>query len=258
MNICFHANCQALGLQYFFERSPDARGIATKVIQDFQVVLGETSREQELAAVEEADIIFYHAIGGVFPVKKWTPKKRVKLIPMSVWYNSGPFLSGASRDSWDAIIVMAREVDFGAAVHHAVHEADMRYAQRWAANLAKMEAKENREGVPEQTRISSWTAEGVEARMHLTMNHPTTDIFLRWANLLLRHIGLSPVAPEHWKRRDLNLVGLPCEDHACSGAVKHLGLGWGGDEQSNLWNYEIARKKIRAQMDINDNELFTV
>lgn len=247
MNICFHANCQALGLQYFFERSPNSRDIITNVIQDFQVVLGETSKEKERAAVENADIIFYHAIGGKFPVEQWEPKMGVKLIPMSVWYNSGPFLSGASQKCWSKVLQVARKTSINDAIHYAVHEADMGYSARWASNLRKMEEKERTEKVPEETAISKWTAEGIEKQMHLTMNHPTTEVFFRWANLLLRFIGFSELPENQWSSRfsDMNLVGLPCEDYACAGAFNQLGLGWGGDETSNLWNYEFVKKKLK-------------
>jgi hypothetical protein len=257
VNICFHANCQCDGLQYFFERSPDAGKISTKVIRDFQVVLGETSRDEERRALGSADIIFYHAIKGAFPVSDWLPKQGVKLIPMSVWYNSGPFLSGATSDSWNRIVQYARNHTFNDAVHHAVHDADMGYSERWAANLQKIIAKETREKVPEATRISSWTAEGIETRMHLTMNHPTTLVFIRWANLLLDYIGLKRLCEDEWMSRDTdgNMVGLPCEDFACSGAFNHLGLGWGGDEASNLWNYEFAKKKLKEMTLAANNTL---
>jgi len=247
MNICFHANCQALGLQYFFERSPDAHRFTTKVIQDFQVVLGEVSKEAEREAIEEADVIFYHALSGRFPVDEWKPAKTPVLIPMSVWHNSGPFLTSATSYEWHLIAEYARKHSFNDAVHYAVHEADMGYMKRWSDNFQKMTAKERRERVPENTRISGWTHEGIERRMHLTRNHPTTEVFVRWANLLLEHIGMRPVESDWTKRMhdDLNIVGLPCEDFAPSGACAILGLGWGGDDASNQWNYDVARRKLK-------------
>lgn len=257
MNICFHTNCQGSGLAYFFERSPFAKGLFIKVILDFQVVLGEVSKEEEREALEKADIIFYHAVNGEFPVKDWKPKKFLRKVPMSVWYNSGPFLSGASAESWAPILKMARDKGINEAVHHAVHEADMGYEARWDSCLAKMKAKERKEGVPEKTRISHWVKEARKSQMHLTMNHPTTEVFHRWANLLLDHVGLQQLPEKLWQNRysNTNLVGLPCEDFAPEGAVKHLGLRWGGDEVSNLWNYEFVRRKLKELTLAENNSL---
>lgn len=248
MKIHFHANCQAAGLRWFFDRSPSASSFTTDCIQNFQIVLGEESRERERQVVETADILFYHATKRVYPwPENVSPREGCELIPLSVYYQGAFFcIEQAHRHIWEPVIAFAREHGVDAAVHHFVNEMDIGYKDMWNADVAHMMTKEIEEGVPMEHRISHWQPDGLEVQQLITKNHPTSIIFLKWANLLLKSLGKQPLGDE-WDRQcrdNYNIVNLPCEDWVTTAARKHLGMKWGASDYMNNRAAQFAKEKL--------------
>ncbi len=248
MKVNFHGNCQGAGLQWFFDRSPDAASFTTNCIQNFRVMTGEETREQERRCVEEADILFYHATKRVFPwLETVSPRPGCVLIPISVFYNGAYFfIENANPETWAPIIAFAREHGVDAAAAWLVNEADLDYRGRWRADFDHMATKEEEEGVAHELRISDWQLEGDEWAQLLTKNHPSSLLFYHWANLLLVHIGQRPL-PDDWKvkcREHPNLINLPMEDWATTAARRHLGLQWGATDYENRRATQFAKDKL--------------
>lgn len=252
MKIHFHTNCMGWALKWFFERSPSASSFTLDCIQNYQIVLGEDSRERERHVVETADVLFYHATKRVYPwPENVSPRPGCELIPLSVYYQGAFFcIEQCHKPIWEPVIAYAREHGVDAAVHHFVNEMDLGYKAMWDADLAHMKNKEEEEGVPAEHRISHWQPEGLEVQQLITKNHPTSIVFLRWANLLLKSLGKQPLE-EQWDRQakdNLNLVNLPCEDWVTSAARKHLGMKWGGSDYMNQRSAQYAKEKLLEWM----------
>ncbi len=248
MKIHFHTNCQGYGLEWFFRQSPDASTFTTAVIQNFRICTKEETREQEKEVVETADILFYHATNRVFP---WpdnvSPRPGCNLIPLSVFYQGAYFfMENANQQTWKPVIEMARVDGIERAVEWLIEEADLNYETRWDADSLHMANKEAEEGVDTDIRISNWQQQGRFEQLFLTKNHPTSLAFVRWANLLLSHIGKKELSHE-WtekSRANNNLVNLPCEDWVTTAARKHLGMSWGATDYENRRAREFAKNKL--------------
>lgn len=250
MKILLYGNCQMTGIEYFMRRSPDHQAIETRVVQDFQVELGEVTKPHEKSSVEWADTIIYHSRANQFP---WDHAARFrddcKLIKASVFYNGGYYLSQAKEvEDWLSVMGYAKRHGIDAAIRYAVHEADVGYWRRRLANLRHMMEKEQNEEVPPSTRMSDFVAQGIEQEQHITMNHPTSIVFVEWADRLLKHLGFQGVGAEQREaaRCNKNLVGLPCEDYVPTSARKHLGLKWGGSDYDNQMCEGIAKQWLRG------------
>lgn len=253
MKVHFHANCQGWGLQWFFDRSPDESKFTTGLIQNFRICTGEETREQEKELVETADILFYHATKRVFPwPAEVQPQAHCQLIPISVFYQGAYFLmENARKEIWQPALDMAQQHGASAAANWLVNEADLDYRSRWQSDLDHMRLKEEEEGVAPELRMSDWQLEGHKWRQVLTKNHPSSLLFLRWANLLLQHIGMQPLGDEWISKcqQDPNLVLLPCEDWVTPAAKKHLGMNWGANQYEQQRSLEYARMKLQAWVD---------
>lgn len=253
MKIHIHANCQGWGLEWFFKRSPDADKFTTALIQNFRICTKEETREQEKEVVETADILFYHATKRVFPWPETVqPKPDCQLIPISVFYNGAYFfMENARKEIWQPALDMAQSQGPSCAAQWLVNESDLDYRARWQADLDHMRNKEEEEGVAPELRISDWQHQGHEWAQLLTKNHPSSLLFLRWANLLLEYIGMRPMEDE-WEakaREQQNLVYLPCEDWVTNAAKKHLGLKWGATEYEHRRALEFGHNKLKAWLE---------
>lgn len=248
MNITFHTNCQGWGLHEFFRWSPDAGQFDLRIVQNYRICTGEETREQETAAVERADILFYHATQRQYP---WLPtvslKSTVRMIPISVFFQGAYFfMENAHRPIWQPALDLAKAHGVDHAAAWLVNEADLGYAQRWMDDLAYMQRKEVEEGVDEAHRLTGLQQDGLVAQMFLTKNHPSSIAFLRWANLLLNYIGFRPLG-EEWEAKCLanpNLVNLPCEDWITTAARNHLHLPYGATEYENRRSMAFAKDKL--------------
>jgi hypothetical protein len=246
MNICFHGNCQLWAIGEFLKLSPAANTMNISVIQGHQLVLGEQSHEEELKAVESADIIFTHKVGGELP---WpsdvNPKQGVEIIPMSVFYNSGYFINYTT--DWTPVLDYAKENKIEKAVKFAVNEADLGYAARFEENKARMIQKEQDEGIEADMRVSQFIEGGTRERLLITMNHPTSIVFFHWTNKVLERIGKAKLGDKVLKLcgENENIVNLPCFDGVCTAAKKRLGLSWGGTARDN----EVAEYYIRKALE---------
>ncbi len=248
MKINFHTNCQGYGLEWFFKQSPDAATFTTAVIQNFRICTKEETREQEKEVVESADILFYHATKRVLPwPESVSPRPGCTLIPISVFYQGANFfMENANKEMWHPAIEMAKSDGIERAIDWLIEEADLNYAARWEADSLHMANKEADEGVDPAIRISGWQQQGRLEQLFLTKNHPTSLAFIRWANVLLSHIGKKQLSPE-WVSKGAannNLVNLPCEDWVTTAARRHLGMAWGATDYENRRAREFAKDKL--------------
>lgn len=249
MNILLYGNCQMAGLKRFIDHTPESGEFSTRVLQDFQITLGEVTKPKVREDLVWADTVVYHARDGLFPNgEEMPPKPDSTLITSSVFYNSGYYLTNAEAEDWLPVMAYAAKYGHPEAVRYAVHEADVGYWRRRVANLNHMMEKEERENVPRGTRISDLISRGVEECQHITMNHPTSVVFVEWADRLLKHLGFAGVTNQQREdaRCHKNLANLPCEDFVCSGAKKHLGLKWGGSDFENQMCEGIAKQWLRS------------
>ncbi len=247
MNIHFSSNCQGDALGKFLLKSPDGDKLKVSCTQEHQIILGETTREIEAKHLADADVILYHAHLGKTPWPEGTPiKDGVVPIALPVFYNGGYFIHWASQEDWNMLWDYAQKHSMDDTVQFALNEAPMGYEQRWYDNHAKMKIKEMQENVPEWGRVSEWILEGRDWRQNMTMNHPTSIVFYRWANRLLNHLGLRPLDGNFLIEceNDPNVAGLPCEETACTAAVKALGMKWGGTSRENALAGEYVRWRI--------------
>lgn len=253
MKVHLHANCQGWGIKWFFDRSPDKDKFETSLIQNYRICTKEETREQERELVETADVLFYHATKRVFP---WPvevqPQAHCQLIPISVFYQGAYFLiENARKEIWQPAFDLAQKHGASVAANWLVNEGDLDYQARWQADYDHMRLKEEEEGVAPELRISEWQHQGREWQQLLTKNHPSSLLFLRWANLLLEYIGMKPLG-EEWEKKcqaDMNLVYLPCEDWATASAKRYLGLKWGGTPYEQKRSLEFAKNKLQAWLD---------
>ena len=248
MNILFYGNCQMTGLKYFFDRSPDREKFSTRALQDFQITLGEVTRPKVKEDLAWADTIVYHTKGMLFPNgDEMPPKPDSWLIPASVFYNGGYFMSCAEEQDWLPVLAYAQRYGQVNALRYGVHEADLGYWRRRLANIERMRLKEEEEGIAAAHRISDLIYRGTEEKQHITMNHPTSIVFVEWADRLLKYLGLEGVTDQQREeaRCHDNLVRLPCEDFVSDGARKHLGLKWGGSDYENQMCEGIVAKWLR-------------
>lgn len=204
---------------------------------------GEFTEEQIAAEHAWADLVFFHhKHDGAqdYPTKQ--PK-----IPLSVWYQGGPFIIQAHEESWETVREYARQHGTEAAIEWAVKEHDMGYHRRWDSCVAKMMQKEQDEQVPSELLISDLMAEGRMIQTQLTCNHPTSFIFREWALRIVSFLGEKP-GPDAVSAGEAltnpNLGGLPCEESATTGAVKALGLSWGGRPEDDESGRQVARERL--------------
>lgn len=226
-------NCQGQGLEYFLRRALPSWDI--KCFPHLATFYGEFS--DALLAEEHwnADIVFYHhKHDGELDYPTKQPK-----IPLSVWYQSAPFMAQIPEDLW---------IEFrnaGGNSEDAVHH-DFNYASRFEFCCHRMMEKEDMELVPYDLKMSHLNWDGREMQYQLTCNHPTSIIFREWSKLICKYLDVShngmPSVDECIANP--NLAGLPCEESATSGARKHLGLKWGGRPEDDESGRQIARERL--------------
>lgn len=246
--IHFHSNCMGYGLAWFLQRSPSANRFTIDYVQNFQIMIGEESREREKQVVETADILFYHATKRVLPwPETCQPKPSCQLIPLSVFYQGAYFtIENCHKHIWEPVIQCAREHGVDGAVYHFCNEMDIGYQKIWDEDFAHMQNKEIEEGVPEDQRMSDWQHKGKEMQLLTTKNHPASIVFFHWANRLLKSLGYGLLG-EEMERQCLynnNLVNLPCEDWVTTAARKHLGMSWGASDYMNQRSAAFAKEKL--------------
>ncbi len=203
---------------------------------------GEFSQEKIADEHAWADLVFFHHKDEAqdYPTKQ-------EKVALSVWYQSGPFISHATQEDWDYIKAYKDIHGHEEAVRFAVEDADLGYIKRWKDNHARMIEKEKNEQVPPELRMSDMMEIGREVQLQRTMNHPTSLVFREWALRICTFLDEKP-GPRAVTREealaDNNIAGLPCEDHVTSGARKHLGLKWGDGDQ---FGREYAAMKIYVE-----------
>ncbi len=243
MKILFCGNCQASALSIFVARGMPQHEV--RHLPHLATFYGEFSEEHIADQHAWADLVFFHHKhdgAQAYPTKQ--PK-----VPLSVFYQGGPFIAEAHDDDWTQVREYAALHGRERAIQWAVTEADMGYTRRWRDNLARMIEKEEEEKIAPEIRMSDIVeTEGRLFQQQRTMNHPTSIVFREWANRIMRFMREEPARGAVTREealREPNIGGLPCEQSATSGAVKHLGLRWGGRGEDEQSGREIALTKLQ-------------
>lgn len=242
MKILLTGNCQVDGLHVCMARALPQLEIHR--LPHLATFYGEFTEEHIAEEHAWADLVFYHT---KHDGDQDYPTKNTK-VPLSVFYQGGAFIAEAHDQDWEPIQEYANQHGKKEAIYHAVFEADMGYTRRWKDNLDRMIEKEDEDNVPEEIRMSDIAIHrGRTYQQQLTMNHPTTIVFRDWANRLIKYIGETPGPNSVTFEEALakpNLAGLPCEQSATSGAVKHLALLWGGRPEDNQSGRDYAITRL--------------
>lgn len=241
MKLALVGNCQLSGLAVFLRRAMPQHEI--RDMPHLATFYEEFTEEQIAETHAWADIVFFH---HKHDGKQDYPTKQPK-VPMSVWYQSGPFIIHTPDAIWETIKGVYELMGEDFALRVAVEEADMGYCLRWNHCASKMRDKEIEEQVPERLRISDLMEQGKANQLQLTCNHPTSLVFWHWCDRVCAYLHEIPhpaAISELECYQNPNIAGLPCEESATSGARKHIGLSWGGrpeDEESGRF---ITRQKL--------------
>lgn len=247
MKLLFTGNCQSSGLAVFMRRArPDWE---IHDLPHLATFYSEFTEEQIAAEHAWADLVFYHEKHDHpqdYPTKQ--PK-----IPMSVWYQSAPFMAQFDQAMWDAVQYDEEKQAFwknrDLYIDYLVRDYDFDYERRWNDCWEKMKKKEEDEDVPSALRMSEYMNIWGKARQcQLTCNHPTSYVFWEWTFNIL--VFLNEKVEPMWNlwqevERFPNLAGLPCEESATTGARKHLNLSWGGRPEDDESGREIARRMLK-------------
>lgn len=234
-------NCQGQGLEVFLKRAMPQHDI--KCFPHLASFYGEFSDELLAEEHAKADVVFFHhKHDGAqdYPTKQ--PK-----VPMSVWYQSGPFIAHTSEEDWQTIKGMASYMGNDWAIKVAVEEANLHYDKRWIDCHSKMIDKECLEQVPLELRISDLMDDGTRHQLQLTCNHPTSLVFFWWTERICKFLGEEqhPGAISELEcYQNPNLAGLPCEESATTGARKHLQLSWGARPEDDESGRLICRQRL--------------
>jgi len=240
MKIALVGNCQVDGIEYMLKRALPNHEY--RRLPHLATFYGEFTEEQIAETHAWADVVFFHhKHDGVqdYPTKQ--PK-----IPLSVWYQSGPFMMHTPENWWEVIREYAGRHGNHVAAEWAIQE-DLSYELRWDSCLKKMMEKEEDECVPPALRMSDMMVEGRVYQMQLTCNHPTSAVFREWALRICAFLGEHPHSDAcGWLEAltNPNLAGLPCEESATSGAVRHLGLHWGGRPEDDDSGRLIVKERL--------------
>lgn len=246
MKLLFTGNCQSSGLAVFMRRArPDWE---IHDLPHLATFYSEFTEEQIAAEHAWADLVFYHEKHDHpqdYPTKQ--PK-----IPMSVWYQSAPFMAQFDQAMWDAVQYDEEKQAFwknrDLYIDYLVRDYDFDYERRWNDCWEKMKKKEEDENVPEELRMSGFMLQGREAQLQLTCNHPTSLVFFWWTQKILWFLKAEPngnMVNVGECLHNPNIAGLPCEESATTGARRYLGLLWGGREIDNDSGREIARRMLK-------------
>lgn len=244
MKILLTGNCQTTGIAYFLRRALPSWEI--RDLPHLGTFFKHISEEEIAEAHQWADLVFFH---HKHDGKQEYPTKQPK-IPLSVWYQSAPFMAQITQEMWDEFRSLnncsSRFKTNDILVDYAVKENDFDYEKRWNDCWDKMKVKEIDEGVPEDIRASTMMDRGRERQLQLTCNHPTSWVFVGWTIKILNFLGVKSNNYPTFKEAEdhPNLAGLPCEESATSGARKHLGLAWGGRPIDDESGRQIARERL--------------
>jgi hypothetical protein len=243
MRVAWCGNCAVDGIEAFMKRALPHH--EHRRMPHLATFLGEYSEEQIAELHAWADIVFYHTKHDNpqnYPTKN--PK-----VPLSVWFQSSYFIRWADGDDWKPVEEHYEKYGLEAAINFAP-EADMNYLKRWDHCYARMQEKEEQEGVPKEIRISPYMTQGREVWQQHTANHPNSLVFREWTFLLCKFLGEKP-GPDTISFDECianpNIAGLPCAESATSAARRILGLSWGGqpidDESGRLCASEYFAKQ---------------
>lgn len=234
MKILLTGNCQVDGLHYFLSRA--LPHFEFRRLPHLATFFQEFTEEKIAEDHAWADLVFFH---HKHDHPQDYPTKQPK-IPLSVWYQSAPFMAQIPEDLW---------IEFrntGGNSEDAIHH-DFNYQARWDLCVERMKQKEEDEGVPHFLRMSHMMASGRNHQLQLTCNHPSSLVFQTWSLRICHFLGSVP-CDSRVKLSEAfanpNLAGLPCEESATSGARKHLGLKWGGRPEDDESGRQIARERL--------------
>lgn len=245
MKILFTGNCQCDGLAYFMRRALQHWEIRS--LPHLATFYQEFSEERIAEEHAWADLVFFHY---KHDGKQDYPTKQPK-IPLSVWYQSAPFMAQIPQEMWDEFKEDNRLFspnDPNGLIEYLVKDHDFDYEKRWNDCWTRMQQKEVDENVTEELRISDWMEVGKVNQLQLTCNHPTSKVFFVWSLRIMKFLGVenhSLVTTNDELEQNPNLAGLPCEESATSGARKHLSLSWGGRPEDDESGRQIARERLK-------------
>jgi hypothetical protein len=244
MRILFTGNCQCDGLVVFMQRALPQ--FEFRSLPHLASHYKEFSEEKIAEDHAWADLVFFH---HKHDHPQDYPTKQPK-IPLSVWFQSGPFAAQSEDCYWLPVVEHARHYGVDSACDFAARDADLGYEQRWASCFERMKEKEENENVPKEIRVSDLMENyGRTEQQQLTCNHPTSVIFADWTFRILRYLDLVGFIPTMDElRANPNLAGLPCEESATSGARRHLSLKWGGRPEDDDSGRQIARERLSRLM----------
>lgn len=244
MKILFTGNCQVEGLEIFMRRALPHHEY--RRLPHLATFYGEFSEEKIADDHAWADLVFFH---HKHDHPQDYPTKQPK-VPLSVWYQSGPFI--ACAEDWSEVEDRYRTHGMQEACRFAAEDADMGYCQRWHSCADRMLEKEEQEEVPVELQMSWKMRDGFRHQLQLTMNHPTSLVFREWTKRIVKFLGEAPalggngaVSAEE-AIANPNLASLPCEQSATSAARIILGLSWGGRPEDDESGRLEARKRLEA------------
>lgn len=240
MRILMCGNCTVDGLEVFLKRALPHHEY--RRLPHLATFYGEFSEEKIADDHAWADLVFYH---HKHDDPQDYPTKQPK-VPLSVWYQSAPFIAQAKDSDWGEVDNVYAEQGLQRACEFAVREAYMNEERRWEECYEKMKFKEVNEHVPEDIRVSPLMDNmGRFVQLQLTCNHPTSYVFAGWTYRLCAFLGEKP-GPDAVSIQEAvhcpNIANLPCEESATTAARKHLGLGWGGRPEDDDSGRLITRQ----------------
>lgn len=232
--VLLYGNCQMKGLRDFLLLSDSVADLDIVAVESWRIAAGLALKESSEAHCKSADVVFYHTISDL-PLDPNSFREGCQMIPMSVYYNGGPFIFSISEEDFSEPVKMLAMHSLSDVVRYVVLSADLGYEKRWLRHFAKMRKKEIEDGVPEELRATDFNDMARHTRTALTYNHPTSFLFYHWTNRVLRFLGKPKLSKAILERClvESNIADLPCYFHIPLAAKVCLGLSYGGTEDDN-------------------------
>jgi hypothetical protein len=246
-NLVYFSNCQGEGLHKFMLlNSRYVAEFKVTMVMSFLTDLKLCDETVLWKALPEADVFIYHYLDPTPGAHRLsvaqmlsTVPNRCQVIPLSVVFNSGPFIfhHGWSESVKADVKKNIAKLGLTGATKFYMQEGDLGWVERSESCMARMKEKEVSDGVPEPLRISEFMGRSQRnRRMLLTYNHPASALFWPWAVELAAYLGVPFENPDAERVFDPNYAGLPCRHCVCESARKHLGLQFIADTEGETHN----------------------
>ncbi len=240
MKVCIYANCQGDGVAHFLRKSSKAPDLDISVHRNFQLMLGEQSPADLLAAVSEADVFIYQPTDA-FPAKDGTIVRSTDdmvaelfrgrpehAISFAYQLNTGFFPIVKSGKWWtgDEVLEIARgSVWFDVVTCYDRNMLNYDCARRFIENLAEQARREETTTI----KMAPWILQNYRTKhMFLLHNHPASALLEELTHQILFQFKSCLDRVHYDGPNDANLPGY----HAVHPAViKELGLTYEPDRR---------------------------